>query len=350
MSSLKQAFNEDFNREVVRGHFDVGAAPDTHRFYCLVDAKTGRREPKAVSGRPVPRADGKTGIEASAVSRYACDGAEQRGVLVTAGYVLDGIPAAPGGRPSPPAGRPEAHRPADGSPGLADVAGVKLGMSADEVRAVLRSKKLLNYFESMDALGAADSSAGAVRPGTGGRYLNVIAAWTPSAPAAAPAGDWESYKVMFTPVPGKERAMAIVHTTGYALDHGIREIDLQAGLVRKYGGTLLSGDSCNRREPFGGTTDWLDPASRVPNLALKTAPDEFRNEMEHCGTALVTEDHSTLNDTVPGPERIVTRFTVSAFSPAVAFEGATAAAQLMQTAGDGRSAASRIPDPTVPNL
>jgi len=49
--------------------------------------------------------------------------------------------------------------------------------------------------------------------------VNVIAAWTPSA-SGAPGEDFESdgqsFEVMFTPVPGEERAMAIVHTQGFS--------------------------------------------------------------------------------------------------------------------------------------
>jgi hypothetical protein len=87
-SSLKQAFQQDLNREVVRGHFDVGSPPDTHRYYCLVDAKTGKSEANGVAGEPVLRPDGMTGIKAGAVSFYTCANAEQQGILVTTGYTL----------------------------------------------------------------------------------------------------------------------------------------------------------------------------------------------------------------------------------------------------------------------
>jgi len=369
LSSFRQAFKEDFNREVVRGHFDVGTAPDAHRFYCLVDVKTGKREPKAVSGEPVPRVDGMTGIKASAVSLYACDSAEQRGILVTTGYVLNGsaaASAAPATRTQYP---PETRGSSTAAPAKPDVAGVKLGMSGDEVRAVLKSKKLLDYYESTDVLRGIDTGDGG-KPGGSGRYLNVIAAWTPPASVAAPEGDWESYEVMFTPVPGKERAMAIVHTQGSSHDDGTRETELESGLLKKYGGfsgaealpasptwriqsggEVLVGDSCNRRELFGGLAGYKTLPARTPNLALRTTPDEFRYQIEQCGTAIVTADHATADGTAARPERIVTRFTVSAYSPAIAFEGATMAAQLMQTAGAGEAhaAAPRNTD-LLPNL
>ena len=88
MSSLKQAFTQDFDHEVVRGHFDVGAAPDTHRYYCLVDPKTGKSEANGVAGELVPRHDKMTAIKGAAVSFFSCTDAERKGILVTAPYVL----------------------------------------------------------------------------------------------------------------------------------------------------------------------------------------------------------------------------------------------------------------------
>jgi len=110
-SSLKQAFKQDLDREVVRGHFDVGSPPDVHRYYCLVDAKTGKGETNGVAGEPVLRPDGMTGIKAGAVSFYTCVTAEQQGILVTTGYTLSaGIrskvaqaPPPPPPAPAPPA-------------------------------------------------------------------------------------------------------------------------------------------------------------------------------------------------------------------------------------------------------
>lgn len=88
LSTFTQAFKEDFDREAVRGHFDTGSAPDTHRYYCLVDPKTGRNEPNAVSGQTVSRRDGTTGVSGVAVSPLSCADAEQKGLLITSGYVV----------------------------------------------------------------------------------------------------------------------------------------------------------------------------------------------------------------------------------------------------------------------
>jgi len=90
LSSLKQAFTQDIDRAVVWGHFDVGSPPDTHRFYCLIDPKTGKREPNGVAGEPFLRRDGTTGLKMPAVSPVSCAEAEQKGTLVSAGYTVRG--------------------------------------------------------------------------------------------------------------------------------------------------------------------------------------------------------------------------------------------------------------------
>lgn len=93
-SAFSQGFKEDFDREVVRGHFDIGSASNMRRYYCLFDPKKGRSAPNAVSGELVPRRDGATGIKGAAVTPLSCADAEQKGFLVTTGYVVKGAAAA----------------------------------------------------------------------------------------------------------------------------------------------------------------------------------------------------------------------------------------------------------------
>ena len=106
LSALKQGFTEDFDQEVVRGHFDVGSAPNTQRYYCLVNTKTGKSEVNGVAGHLVLRADKMTGINGAAVSPLSCADAERKGMLITSGYVLSGsvsskiTPASPVQKPS----------------------------------------------------------------------------------------------------------------------------------------------------------------------------------------------------------------------------------------------------------
>jgi Domain of unknown function (DUF4440) len=126
-SSLKQAFNQDIDHEVVWGHFDVGSPPDTHRFYCLVNPKTGKREPNGVAGEPFARRDGMTGLKQPAVSPTSCAEAEQKGILVTADYTVKGnsgsSSVAPAQKAASAAVSPSATGPAPGSaPGTASPA------------------------------------------------------------------------------------------------------------------------------------------------------------------------------------------------------------------------------------
>jgi hypothetical protein len=259
------------------------------------------------------------------------------------------------------------------APDKIDVAGVRLGMSPDEVRAILKSKKLPDYYESTEALGHFDSAKGAMQPIANGRFVNIIATWAPppSSSVGDAAEDGESYEVMFTPVPGKERAMAIVHSVGYAPANAVREMALDTGLVKKYGGfttpddvpgsptwrfqrggNVQVGDPCNRRGIFGGLAGLNAGNATRQNLALKTSLDEFRFQIERCGIAIVTEDHSTANSGAPRADRIVTRFTVTAYSPSIGFEGAAAAVQLIQSTGEAVSKASAAQgkDQPAPNL
>jgi hypothetical protein len=401
LSSLKQAFNKDFDREVVRGHFDLGSPPNVHRYYCLVDPKTGKKEANGVLGQPVTLADGMTGVTAGSVSLYRCDDAEKQRILVTAGYIVSKgagsviAPApqtqtqaqtqaqaqaqtqAPAPAPVPAQALTQAQVTApalrDASPDKIDVAGVRLGMSPDEVRTILKSKKLPDYYESTEALGDFDSTKGAMQPVANGRFVNIIAVWAPppASSVGAPAEDGESYEVMFTPVPGRERAMAIVHSVGYSSANAVREMALEQGLLKKYGGfatlddlpgsptwrfqrggNVQVGDPCNRRGIFGGLSGMNAGNATRQNLALKTTPDEFRFQIDRCGIAIVTEDHSTVNRGAPREDRIVTRFTVTAYSPSIGFEGAASAAELIQSSGDavGKAGAARSKDQPAPNL
>jgi hypothetical protein len=382
-SSLKQSIKQGYDQEAVRGHFDLGSAPNVRRYYCLVDTKTGQKETNAVVGELIPIADGMTGVKNSAVSFYRCANAEQQGMLVTDGYVLHG-PAAAKTVSAPQAQAPQEALPPPAPPPAPrmtsvnvsadqiDIAGVKLGMSPDEVRAILKSKKLLDYNESVETLSYVDSNKGSVQQVPNGRFVNVIATWTapPSSAGDNFDADGESYEVMFTPVPGRERVMGIVHSVGYSLPNAVHESTLENGLIKKYGGFAGSGDlpesptwrfqsggnvqvgdSCGRRGTFGGLRG-LDAAKSRENLALKRTADDFRSQVERCGVALVTEDHHTANGGALREDRLVTRYTVTAYSPTIGLEGVTAAAQVIQAAGGTvrKSDATRAKDPPAPSL
>jgi hypothetical protein len=403
-SSIKQSIKEG-DRDVVRGHFDLGSPPNVHRYYCLVDPRSGTLEPNGVLGDPVSRDDGMTGIKSNAVSLYRCAKAEQQGILVTDGYVLSGraalgvaraqraqTPPAPaqgsvapvssapavGASIGPTAPAPSAPAPAQ-APGpmpakmdRVDVSGVSIGMSLDEARSVLKSKKLPQYKEWTETLSTVDGGKGTPQSLPNGRFVNTIAAW--SAPAAA-AGDsreaaGEAFQVMFTPEPGKERVMAVMHSVGYGLARAIHERALEDGLVKKYGGfsgagdlpqsptwrvqsggEVAVGDTCNRRALFGGLGE-LDLADAArENLALKKPLEEFQYQVERCGASIVTEDHFTANAGALADDRLVTRYTVTAYSPVLAYDGARAAAQLIHASGHGPgNPGAKPPSEPAPDL
>jgi hypothetical protein len=391
-SSIKQNLREE-EQEVVRGYFELGEDPNVRRYYCLIDAKSGRREPNGVLGDLVPGPEGMTRIKPSfVVSMFSCAKAEQKGYLVTSGFVIPprwakAAPPSAGPAsttlaatpPAPPSATSGAVAPAAAPPpppvvppvppsvsaDKIDVAGVRLGMSPEEVRGVLKSKKLHNFKEWTETLSAAD------KPIANGRFVNVIAAWT--APPSAGAEDsfeteGESFEVMFTPVPGAERAMAIIHSEGYSPSSAIHESALDSGLLKKYGGYVTAselpqsvtwrfqsdgsvqvGDSCGRRGTFGGLGALSVGNSPRENLALKRTTDELRAQVERCGDATVTEDHFTPNAGALAADRLVTRFTVTAYSAALARDGAKQAAQLIQAAR-GTSKSEPAKDSKAPDL
>jgi hypothetical protein len=380
ISSLKQAAKQGFDHEIVRGHFDVGTAPNVRRYYCLQDVKTGEKEPNGVFGDPVPLPGGKTGLKNTSISMYTCATAEKRGMLITTGYGVDAAAAAaPAPQDQPPAqatklAQPPTPAPAPTpaqapvpapapiplagppvTPNQIDIGGVKLGMSPDEVRAVLKSKKLLDYTESAETLSFLDPAKGVTQAVPNGRFVNLIAAWTPP-PSAGPADayrvDGESYEVMFTPVPGREQVMGIVHSLGYSPANAIHEVTLENGLAKKFGGfaesddlpasptwrvqssgNVLVGDPCNRRGTLGGLGALTVANPARENLALKWTPEDFKSQIDHCGLAIVTEDHFVENSGALRADRLVTRFTVTAYSPSIGLEGARGAEQLIRAAG-----------------
>jgi hypothetical protein len=131
----------------------------------------------------------------------------------------------------------------------------------------------------------------------------------------------------------------------YLPTNGVSETGFDAALVNKYGGfnspesmpesptwrvqsdgSVQVGDPCNRRGILGGASEFSPGAVARPNLALKTALDEFQFQIQQCGVAIATEDHVVLRGDGP---RQITRITVSAYSPVLGLAGATAAAQSM---------------------
>jgi ketosteroid isomerase-like protein len=156
-SSVQQSFKETPDLQLVRGHFDLGSAPNVHRYYCLVNIKTGNKGRNGVVGELVPHADGTTGIKNIAVSLYSCADAQQRGMLVTTGYLWSGSASdiAPARQAQTPARTPTP--PPVASADKRDTAGPSADASGWAARAVIWETAFnADSLEAVVALYAAD--------------------------------------------------------------------------------------------------------------------------------------------------------------------------------------------------
>jgi hypothetical protein len=445
LASVSQSW-KGAERDIVYGHFDLGE----RRYYCLIDAKSGKREPNGVLGDLIARKDGTTAIHLRSVSLYACADAQRAGYIETRGYQLteqaarglltpagtaagstaaatpSSAPAltpaqtpAPAQAPAlaaPPAAPPAASSASPGTAvssalvpstgasvasssasvasssvpavssqgaGKIDVGGVRLGMGVEEVRAAVRGRRLLDYWESLGAAGvrsagaaasaaatgaaAAGAASGSAAAGaaSGAHFVSRIAAW--SAPDAA--GDGESIEVLFTPVPGYERAYAIVHTVAYAPAHAVGQGELDRLLVKKYGafgaaealpsaptwrltrvGGIEAGDPCELRGLFGGLREVGGAPLGRANPTLGMPLDELQSQADRCGVAIVTEDHLSTGGHADRDRRRVVRFTISAYSPSIAVEGLKSAARTAPSAGGRALAAGDGSSPSLNDL
>jgi hypothetical protein len=372
------------DQDIVYGHFDLGSPPAVRRYYCLIDAHSGKREPNAVLGEPIVQKDGTTALHMSSVSLYACADAQRAGYIDTGGYQLTeraaralaaspirpsqgpsgasttgAAPAAPAAPLSPAAPAAPAAAAAlmpapasvptpgaagtasslQGGAGAIEVAGVRLGMTGDEARAALKGRGLLNYCEALGLTGASATSAS----DTGhprARFLRRLQAW--SAPDTA--GDGESIEVLFTPIPGHEQAYAIVDTLAYAPARAIRQVALDEMLEKRYGGfsgalppsptwrlqrdgRVEVGDECELRGLFGGMREIGTVPVEAAAPALDTSVQELESQAQRCGIAIVTEDHVSTSGSASREARRITRVTLTAYSPAIALEGVRASAR-----------------------
>jgi len=252
-----------------------------------------------------------------------------------------------------------------------DVAGIRLGMSVEAVRSVLRSKQPAEYVEYTAALGPESYRR---------RFVNVVAARSPFVSASvSPRGGaaGEYYEVMFTPVPGGEVAMAVVHSVTYASDEAVSETVLDAALQKKYGGgaqpeerrsaatwrvqrdgSVQAGDACERRGVIASQEELKFGITERSNLALKTTLDEFQHQIDHCGIAIVTADRTgggapgvgAPGVGAPAAGAPVAHLRVTAYSPLIGFEGVSAAAQVLGSLSSDASASEPRGTRTPPDL
>lgn len=367
LSSLGDSFKQAIDPKAVRGYFDAAG----QRYYCLVDTKTGANQDAAVQGLVTKLDNGSSTINTPTTTTLSCDKVEKLGKLMLMAGSTN-MPAPMGGAEQR-AGAASTSTGIDVSALAIDVSGVKLGMSLDEVRAVLKAKGFGKYKEWTKTLAYMDQiNGGGSRMIPNGQWVNVVATWIPPPPSQrGPSftSDGESYFVEFTPVPGHERAILITHTVGYSTANAIRQSTLEDGLAKKYrdfprstatgtpaspswifeAGGAVHGDAAQACRLVAAVPDELDIGERGNESTNSALAGGWP---QRCGVAMVMAEQYVQNYNAALADRIVTRFSVRAYSTALAIEGRLAAAELVHAAeaATNKAAADRVKDRPAPSL
>jgi hypothetical protein len=177
--------------------------------------------------------------------------------------------------------------------------------------------------------------------------------------------DHEEFNIHFSPIPGEERVVGIVHTVTYSPRNAIRLVDFENTIAQKYAEFRRSTDNyppathswmlglhgleelppaspCSVYNSTGGRATVALPVDRQPDgnlvLTLALSGTGFASrpwEMAHCGpVALDVSGVSVQNQNAPLQARTITHYTVSVFSSNLANEGFAAAAKLSKAASE----------------
>jgi hypothetical protein len=213
------------------------------------------------------------------------------------------------------------------------IAGVRLGMTADEVRAVLKARKYpmrefqatLSYMDKVTQLPVhiPDSI-----------FINTMVQTGPRT-RGEPV---EKLRVYFSPAPGNERVVAVSHHVEYPRGREVREAALQKAFADKYGELPRNGARC--RVNFSvhpAETDSRDPKSPLPpNYVLANHDrvlDLVRND---CGPQIIEIDWNTRDPSLPPEQRVVEEHTVSIVSVQLADESLLASSKTIAEAQQRR--------------
>jgi hypothetical protein len=270
--------------------------------------------------------------------------------------------------------------------GIADIQGIRLGMSATEARGAIRAHRMANYDEQSLTLsfsvkkthvGLGDSPVDVIEiPNT--KFLNSIS--TDNRPALRTHGGFINYYdlvggrveyigVFFTPTPSEERVVAITHEVHYDWDKshkGILLVDLLKGFAEKYG-VNVPPEALDLRTIQAGKADWGvsssgkellpyqchavhisdkigSPAYQKPakpggattgNYALGSviAGRGLVGEIEkHCGPEILSITFEIANPREPLERQIVAEYNVQLVSPFLELVGTNKAFAIMQAA------------------
>jgi len=253
-----------------------------------------------------------------------------------------------------------------------DVVGVKLGMTPDEARGVLRSRKYPMH-EFVSTLSYVDAATKQSVRLPNSAFVNALV----QSGSFAKHDESDNLTVFFSPSPGRERVVAIAHYNSYSKGKEIRESDMKARLAEQYGelpeslsrpktgfqfshlwNLPVSEDKAGRNCNFNLTqrfakAGWWNTNSAAPQNYALTNWDLLLSLIRNdCGPSIVEVNWSVKDPNVPPERRLVTEYAVSIVSLPVADEGLMAASQLAQELKDlaGRSLAHRASGDSDPDL
>ncbi len=275
-----------------------------------------------------------------------------------------------------------------------DILGLKLGMSPDQARPLVKARKLQNYLELSQELAFPDPVTGIALSIPNGNMLTFIVGASGNRGYGRIGGlsaDYETLSASFTPVPGAERLVMIVHKVGLRIDEALREDSFYNALTAKYGApvhverrngfaTWLFGKArlrtanpqqltCNTLSSLAPVIDGITKDMRVVeteavrdnasvNLLLRSFPSGnygkasfFAAQAVDCGDATLQVHWGGPNPTAGDSERLVAEYDISVMSPPLAAEDlgkanrlATDAAHKAQTKALDKASDQKKPD------
>lgn len=257
-----------------------------------------------------------------------------------------------------------------------DVAGVKLGMSPEEVRAVLAARKLTGSKEFKHTIAYPDPVTHQYQSIQGTEYLYAIVGWIGS---FAPTDNWQTIDVVFSPQPGHERVVEVSRVVNYSSGDAVALQTLRTQLVGKYGRPWYDNPLGNIRWVYppgaGGSVvpntchvlSW-DFSAVIPSTygtpdhpqlnipqpggtVFKFAPQLWSREAQ-CERAQASAFYRSLNGNAPEADRVITQFTVSVLDTDLARDAAAEVAGRIRDAisGVNRGALDKARRQSAPDL
>jgi hypothetical protein len=250
-----------------------------------------------------------------------------------------------------------------------DVGGLKLGLTVSEVHTILEAKGLPQSKEyKMYLTFRDDGNAGNSARLPNSDFVSEITAGTIIRNAGE---DHEEFNIHFSPNPGEERVVGIVHTVTYSPRNAIRLVDFENTIAQKYAEFRRSTDNdlpaarswmlglhgleelppaspCSVYSSTGGRAMVALPVDRQPDgnlvLTLALSGTGFASrpwKTARCGPVELEVSGVTVqNQHAPLQARTITHYTVSIFSSSLADEGFAAAAKLTKAASEASDRAA----------